>query len=249
MLQKEAYFQWGGEISGLVPKIYHEAEDTLELAVLLANETGEHDILGRLGGDEFGLVVKDRTQEQALQVARQLLKGIQAFRFYWEDKIFSLGMSIGLVSISDAGQSVTNLLRLADAACYRAKEEGRNRIIVTSQFDGEILQRRRGEIDWINSIESAFDQNRFVLYQQPIVRVEADPGEKPMGMEILLRMIDPDGNLVTPDKFLPPAERYNLISVINRWVVRSTFLWLANHPERSTLPALTTINLSGASVA
>jgi len=229
----------------------HAAGDELlrQLAVLLANETGENDILGRLGGDEFGLVVKDRTQEQALQVARRLLKGIQEFRFYWEDKIFSLGMSIGLVSISDAGQSVTNLLRLADAACYRAKEEGRNRIIVTSQFDGEILQRRRGEIDWINSIESAFDQNRFVLYQQPIVRVEADPGEKPMGMEILLRMIDPDGNLVTPDKFLPPAERYNLISVIDRWVVRSTFLWLANHPERSTLPALTTINLSGASVA
>ena len=229
----------------------HAAGDELlrQLAVLLSDETGPDDILGRLGGDEFGLVIKNQTPEQALQIGRKLLEGIQDFRFYWENKIFSLGMSIGLVNITDTGQSLTDLLRLADAACYRAKEEGRNRIIVTNQFDGDILQYRHGEINWINSIESAFDQNRFLLYQQPIFPVEGGMAAKPMAMEILLRMVDKDGNLVTPDKFLPPAERYNLIAVIDRWVVRKLFNWLATHPDKDALPGLTTINLSGASIA
>ena len=229
----------------------HAAGDELlrQLAVVLDQETGPKDILGRLGGDEFGLVISDCTPQDAFQAAKRLLKQIQDFRFYWEDKIFSLGMSIGLVNIVHTGQNVTDLLRLADAACYRAKEEGRNRIIVTDQYDGEMLQRRRGEIEWINNIESAFDQNRFMLYQQPIIQVNAHSGAQPIGMEILLRMIDAEGTLITPDKFLPAAERYNLISVIDRWVIRNTFRWLANFPNPNALPKLTTINLSGASIA
>jgi diguanylate cyclase (GGDEF)-like protein/PAS domain S-box-containing protein len=229
----------------------HTAGDELlrQLSFLLQDNIREQDILGRLGGDEFGLILADCPLECAMEIGNTLLKAAQDFRFYWDDKIFSIGLSIGLVVIANRNQQVTELLHLADAACYRAKEEGRNRISITNQTDGETLQKRRGEIDWINSIESAFDQNRFLLYQQPIVRVGASPGEKPLAMEILLRMLDPDGNLITPDKFLPPAERYNLISVIDRWVVRSTFHWLATHPDPESLPSMTTINLSGASVA
>ena len=229
----------------------HAAGDELlrQLAVLLENKIRPGDRLGRLGGDEFGLILKNCSLQCAMDIGNALLESARNFRFYWGDKIFSIGLSIGLVVITSRNQQVTELLHLADAACYRAKEEGRNRISVTNQVDGEALQKRRGEIDWINGIESAFDQNRFMLYQQPILRVGNQPGETPMAMEILLRMMDPEGNLVTPDKFLPPAERYNLISVIDRWVVRSTFHWLATHPAPETLPPLTTINLSGASIA
>ncbi|WP_456405110.1 EAL domain-containing protein [Thiolapillus sp.] len=228
----------------------HAAGDELlrQLAVLLGNNIDEDDFLGRLGGDEFGLVVKNRSPETALQIGQKLLEDIQSFRFYWEDKIFSLGMSIGLVHITDAGQSITDLLRLADAACYRAKEEGRNRIIVTSQFEGEILQQRHGEMDWITHIESAFEQQRFVLYQQSIHRLQADDSTEVAAMEILLRMLDAEGKLITPDRFIPPAERYNLMSVIDRWVLRNTFRWLVTHADDKHIPPLTTINLSGASV-
>ncbi|WP_456448057.1 EAL domain-containing protein [Thiolapillus sp.] len=229
----------------------HAAGDELlrQLARLLQDNIRDTDILGRLGGDEFGLILPDCPLDCALETGNRLLKAAQDYRFYWDNKIFSIGLSIGLVVIANQKQPVTELLHLADAACYRAKEEGRNRISVTNQTDGKALQKRLGEIDWINSIESAFDQHRFLLYQQPIVKVDAAPGEPPLAMEILLRMVDPDGKLIKPHKFLPPAERYNLISVIDRWVVRTTFYWLATHPDPASLPSLTTINLSGASVA
>ncbi|WP_456379003.1 EAL domain-containing protein [Thiolapillus sp.] len=227
----------------------HAAGDELlrQLAVLLDDNAGDNNTLGRLGGDEFGLVVKNCTPEHALQIGRKLLAEIQNFRFYWGNKIFSLGMSIGLVSITDPGQDVTNLLRLADAACYRAKEEGRNRIIATSQFDGEILLRRK-EIDWITHIESAFEQQRFILYQQPIHRIRGGDLPAIVAMEILLRMRDPKGQIITPDRFIPSAERYNSMAVIDRWVFRNTLHWLATHPDKKHIPPLVTINLSGTSV-
>ncbi|BAO43552.1 EAL domain-containing protein [Thiolapillus brandeum] len=229
----------------------HAAGDELlrQLASLLQNNIRDQDILGRLGGDEFGLILANCPLDCAMKIGNSLLTAARDYRFYWENKIFSIGLSIGLVVIANRNQPITELLRLADAACYRAKEEGRNRISITNQTDDEALHKQRGEIDWINSIESAFDQGRFLLYQQPIIKVDAVPGAPPLAMEILLRMEDPDDNLITPDNFLPPAERYNLISVIDRWVVRGTFHWLATHPDPASLPSLITINLSGASVA
>ena len=229
----------------------HAAGDELlrQLARLLQDNIRDTDILGRLGGDEFGLILPDCPLNCAIETGNRLLTATQGYRFYWDNKIFSIGLSIGLVVIANRKQPVAELMHLADAACYRAKEEGRNRISITNQTDGKALQKRRGEIDWINSIESAFDQKRFMLYQQPIIKVDAAPGEPPLAMEILLRMVDPDHHLVKPLKFLPPAERYNLMSVIDRWVVRTTFYWLATHPDPASLPSLTTINLSGASVA
>ncbi len=228
----------------------HAAGDELlrQLSVLFNKRIGNSDILARLGGDEFGLVLTNQTQESSLAFGKQLLEDIQSFKFYWDNKIFSIGMSIGMVSITDSSQNITNLLRLADAACYRAKEEGRNRIIFSNQYDGEFLQKQHGEINWISNIESAFEQKRFVLYQQPICHT-LDAGESPVfAMEILLRMIDPEGNIITPDHFIPSAERYNLMSVIDRWVVRNTFSWLTNEDNMSCIPELTTINVSGASV-
>ncbi|HDK38506.1 MAG TPA: EAL domain-containing protein, partial [Thiolapillus brandeum] len=170
------------------------------------------------------------------------------FRFYWDNKIFSLGMSICLINITDSSQNITDLLHLPDAVCYRAKEEGRNGIIVDKQFDGEILQRRRGEIEWITQIESAFAQQRFMLYQQPIHEVNVGKHSPVIGMEILLRMRDPDGKLISPDQFIPPAERYNLMSVIDRWVLRHTLKWLITHANDKAIPPLITINVSGASM-
>jgi diguanylate cyclase (GGDEF)-like protein/PAS domain S-box-containing protein len=228
----------------------HAAGDELlrQLSVLLNKNIGNNDILARLGGDEFGLVLTNHTQENALAFGQSLLEDIQDFKFYWDNKIFSVGMSIGMVSITDSGQNIVDLLRLADAACYRAKEEGRNRIVATNEYDGELLQKQHGEINWITNIESAFEQRRFVLYQQPICITHIENSSPAFAMEILLRMIDPEGNIVTPDHFIPSAERYNLMSVIDRWVVRNTFSWLTDIDNRNKIPQLTTINLSGASV-
>ena len=221
----------------------HSAGDELlkQLADLLRSNLEESATLARLGGDEFGLVLENCTLETGKEVASRLLRAVSEFRFYWNDKIFTLGMSIGLVVIDDPRAEASQLLSMADAACYRAKEEGRNRCYVYSHSD-EALTHRQVELNWLGRIESAFSEERFLLYQQPIVPLQGgDPGF----MEILLRMRDEEGRLVTPDKFLPAAERYNLMPTIDRWVVRSTLHWMN---ENTDYEGRLSINLSGASL-
>ncbi len=222
----------------------HGAGDELlkQLAHLLRSRLPEGAVLARLGGDEFGLILENCSLEEGEKVATDLLQAVGDFRFYWKDKIFTLGMSIGLVQIDDPRGDASRLLSMADAACYRAKEEGRNRCYVYSPSD-EAFSHRRAELGWLERIENAFAEDRFLLYQQPIVPVGGDSG--PGFAEILLRMHDPEGRLVTPDKFLPAAERYNLMPTIDRWVVRSTLRWMAGHPEYG---GMLSINLSGASL-
>ncbi|RTZ75111.1 MAG: histidine kinase [Gammaproteobacteria bacterium] len=223
----------------------HGAGDELlkQLADLLRSTVGERGILGRLGGDEFGLILQDCSLDGGQEVARELLEAVSNFRFYWEEKIFTLGMSIGVVSIDDHRSEASRLLSMADAACYRAKEEGRNRYYIYSSAD-QVLSHRKTELSWINRIESAFEEERFLLYQQPILPLQN--GEENNGFfEVLLRMRDEEQQLVTPDKFLPAAERYNLMPTIDRWVVRHTLGWLCANLDYQ---GIVSINLSGASL-
>lgn len=223
----------------------HSAGDELlkQLSELLRNTVGERGILGRLGGDEFGLILQSCSLDGGQQMARELLEAVGDFRFYWEEKIFTLGMSIGLVSIDDHRAEASRLLSMADAACYRAKEEGRNRYYVYSSAD-QVLSHRKAELNWINRIESAFEEERFMLYHQPIFPLQEEEGGGDF-IEVLLRMRDEEQQLVTPDKFLPAAERYNLMPTIDRWVVRHSLRWLCAQPGYT---GIVSINLSGASL-
>ncbi len=221
----------------------HRAGDELlkQLADLLRAKLPENATLARLGGDEFGLILEDCPLQKGESVATRLLEAVSEFRFYWEDKIFTLGMSIGIVQIDDPRCDASRLLSKADAACYRAKEEGRNRYYVYSPGD-RALSHRQAELGWLGRIESAFAEERFLLYQQPIVPLQ---GDAPRFCEVLLRMRSTEGDLVTPDKFLPAAERYNLMPAIDRWVVRTLLKWMRTHPAYE---GLFSVNLSGASL-
>jgi len=224
----------------------HSAGDELlkQLADLLRDNIGDSGILARLGGDEFGLILENCDLEKGRESASRLLQAVGDFRFYWNDKIFTLGMSIGIVVIDDPRAEASQLLSMADAACYRAKEEGRNRFYVYSPHD-KAFSHRRDQLGWLGRIEAAFAEERFLLYQQPILPLQDNTGCLPVFAEILLRMKDENGHLVTPDKFLPAAERYNLMPTIDRWVVRTSLRWLNdNRNYQGTL----SINLSGASL-
>ena len=225
----------------------HVAGDQLlsQLGTLLDNKVRNNDTLARLGGDEFGVLLEGCCIERGVQIAEMLRQMISDFRFVWEDKIFQVGISIGLVEIASSSESSIAVMSAADAACYVAKEEGRNRIQVFQS--GNKGAERYGEMQWVARIHKAIDENRLLLYRQNIVAVTADASMA--HAEILLRMQDENGTVIPPMAFIPAAERYNVMVMIDRWVVKNTFEWLVANPLNSNNhPQCFSINLSGQSL-
>lgn len=223
----------------------HVAGDELlrQLAVLLQKTVRSSDVVARLGGDEIGILLKYCELEVARNVAENIRSTIKAFRFAWEDRTFEIGACVGLVAVVPDSRSVTELLSAADMACYAAKEHGRNRVHVFQAEDRE-LERRRGEMQWVSRITDAIDNDRFCLYYQPIVPL--DGPDQPL-YEVLIRMRDEDGTVIPPMAFIPAAERYGLMTAIDRWVVARTFDY-ASGLQVGRSPFNCTINLSGQSM-
>ena len=233
----------------------HVAGDELlrQLGDLLQQHVRKRDTLARLGGDEFAVLMEHCGIEQAQRVAQNLRATIADFRYRWEDKSFALGVSIGVVPITRDSRDVGEVMRAADTACYVAKDGGRNRIHVSREND-EQLARRHGEMQWVVQIQRALDENRFFLEYMPIEQVAGSSGRgKPQvegrQYELLLRMRDESGMIIPPGAFMPSAERYNLCTDIDRWVVNAAFEWLSSHPEHLRDLGLCSINLSSRSLS
>jgi len=223
----------------------HEAGDQLikEIATIISARLGEKDVLARMGGDEFGVLLYDRSPREARTVAEQISESVRAFHFSWDDRVFSLGTSVGLVPITGEDQDLTSLLSSADAACYVAKETGRNRIHEFEPGD-TVMAERYGEMQWISRIHKALADDRLCLYRQSIVPMSPNASLSPM-YELLVRMIDEDGNLVSPGSFIPAAERYHLVSSIDKWVVHNALATLKEIDE----DAYFVLNVSGQSLS
>ena len=224
----------------------HVAGDELlgQIARVFQSIARQSDTLARLGGDEFGILMENCTLEQSQRVAESLLEAIRGFHFSWEGQSFRIGISIGLVAITPAVRDLTDLMKQADAACYMAKDLGRNRIHVYHQDDSELV-RRQGEMQWVSRINRALDEDRFCLYAQPIVSLGGNGEEH---FEFLLRMLDEDGKIIPPGAFLPAAERYDLIGKLDAWVVKNAFSLIATHAEFFEQVHFASINLSGKSL-
>ncbi len=226
----------------------HNAGDELlkQLAALMHERVRDSDILARLGGDEFGVLLEHCPVERAVEIANKILTTVREFRFAWQDKAFEVGISIGLVPIHNESGDFTQILSAADAACYVAKDSGRNRIHIYQPDDDAVLQ-RHGEMQWVHRLSSAFDSNHFQLYAQPIVHVS---GERLVShYEILVRMEDGRGGVIPPTAFIPAAERYNLMPMIDRWVIRHTLEMIREaQGELAFPPVEVAINLSGQSL-
>jgi diguanylate cyclase (GGDEF)-like protein/PAS domain S-box-containing protein len=226
----------------------HVAGDELlrQLTPLLEAKLRQSDTLARLGGDEFGVLLENCSPEPALRVADLLRKTVGEFHFSWQEKVFPVGVSIGLATFSNAGETLADVLRMADAACYVAKDKGRNRIHVYTPEDKELAQ-RHGEMAWIGKIQKTLDEQRFVLYSQKILPL-GDNDEHGEHYEILIRMLDEGGKLVPPMAFIPAAERYGLMPILDRWVIKTAFSqYAARHPAGGP-PGSCSINLSGTSI-
>ncbi|MBL4762481.1 MAG: EAL domain-containing protein [Gammaproteobacteria bacterium] len=226
----------------------HVAGDELlrQITTLLQEQVRDTDLLARLGGDEFGVLMNSCPIEPAERIANNMRKLIEDYRFGWGDQNFSIGVSIGLVPLDNQSQSMAEVLSSADSACYAAKDGGRNRVHVFQLDDIEMAE-RKGEMQWISRITAALEEDRFVLYFQPIAQVKNAGEEDCTHGEVLVRMLAEDGSIIPPGAFIPAAERYDLMTKIDRWVIDNTFDWIVKN-EGLFSNVMFSINLSGQSL-
>ncbi|MEJ2523531.1 MAG: EAL domain-containing protein [Gammaproteobacteria bacterium] len=173
------------------------------------------DVVSRLGGDEFGILLEDCAVDRAVEIADDLRSSIRDYRFVWKDAAFDVGVSIGLVAITEESQNIEGLLSAADVACYAAKDAGRNRIHIYQQGD---TAERHAEMQWVSRVTRALEDGRMELYFQPIVPIHGNPDRRGH-FELLVRMRDEGGHAVPPSAFIPAAERYNVMPMVDRWVI------------------------------
>jgi diguanylate cyclase (GGDEF)-like protein/PAS domain S-box-containing protein len=224
----------------------HLAGDELlrQVSADLRNQLeGEEHISGRLGGDEFGVLLLDTPLARGMAVARNLLRNLNR-KFIWQKNAFHITASIGLVPVAGVNTDGYGILAAADDASYLAKEAGGNTVKVYETADYTFLK-RRGEMQWISRLNHALEDGRFVLWGQPIV---ATVGHGPEHLEVLIRLLDKDQSLISPADFIPAAEKYNLMPAVDRWVLTHAFEYLAAYAANNRFP-LFSINLSGASLA
>lgn len=219
----------------------HAAGDELikQVSQLLQATLRERDIVGRLGGDEFGIMLTQCSHEDALRVAEKVRKAVVDLHFAWGVRSYRIGVSIGLVLLDSRSSSLKEVMKAADAACYMAKEKGRNRIHLYSDDDAE-LSVRQTEMEAVSRIRAALENDRFCLHLQTIAPLRGGRAHA----EVLVRMLDEQGGLVPPMAFIPAAERYDLMPLLDRWVIRHAFEALAQQAAGTSWA----INLSGASV-
>lgn len=226
----------------------HQAGDELLrlLTALIKPRLRERDTFARLGGDEFGILLEHCPPDKTMSIADELRQLIKDFRFSWNNQVFTLGVSIGVVNLMDVWDiEAVDPLKLADTACYAAKDAGRNYVYLYQTTDKEILQ-REGEMNWINRISQAIEHGLFELHAQIIAPLQKDTLPS---VELLIRMVNKEnGELIPPGAFLPSAERYGLMEKVDRWVVSNTLEFFTQSPALLEKVAYFSINLSGLSI-
>jgi len=224
----------------------HHAGDQLliELTRLMMKRLQPEDVFARVGGDEFAIIAHGRTFDEVCTLAESLREQVQDYVFAYETQQFRVSLSIGLVPINAAVESLESVLADVDSACYVAKQSGRNRVHLNAENDQEVV-RYRSDIAGVRSIRQALAEERLTLFFQPVFGIEKD-GVSMAHCEVLLRIKSENGELFSPARFIPIAEKYNIMSEIDRWVFATVADWMAIHQEIYRVPRLL-VNLSGLS--
>ncbi len=223
----------------------HLAGDNMlrEVANLIKEQVRDSDFVGRLGGDEFGALLIGCPIEKARQIASDICNAIADYRFVWKDKIFNIGISIGLVEISHVSGTLQDVMSAADSVCYVAKQEGRGKVHVYSARD-EVVARERGDIQWLRQLQAALHEDKFQLAVQPIIAMRGGVESGP-AFEVLIRLPDSKGRTADSAEFLRPAERYQLMPQIDRWVVNAALTAVSSGDIKLASGRSCAINLSG----
>ncbi len=223
----------------------HMAGDNMlrEVAALIKDQVRDSDFVGRLGGDEFGSLLIGCPIDKARQIATDICNAIADYRFVWKDKIFNIGISVGLVEISHASGTLQDVMSAADSACYMAKQQGRGQVHIYSARD-EAVARERGDIQWLRQLQTALHEDSFELAVQPIIAMRGKTDSGP-AIEVLIRLNDGRSRSTETAEFLKPAERYQMMPQIDRWVINATLAAISGGEIKLAGRRSCAINLSG----
>ena len=226
----------------------HSAGDQclIQVTTLIESFIRSDDVLSRLGGDEFGLILKNCTQDGALKITNKISNAISGMKFSWEGCDYSLGVSIGINLLDKNSHDAADAIRKADLACYTAKDHGKSLIYIYEEEDSELI-RRQEESYWATRITEAIDNDRLQLFAQPIIALNNKDSHL-RHVEILVRLLDEDNQLITPDAFIPAAERYNLMHLVDRKIILETFSFIHKYSDKDEDITHYSINLSGNTV-
>jgi diguanylate cyclase (GGDEF)-like protein/PAS domain S-box-containing protein len=218
-----------------------------QIAAHIQGNISRKDISARIGGDEFAIILKDCDPDDSINVAKRLKDAVESRKFVWQTSAYPVTLSIGIVPLSQESDSIHAVLASGDDACHLSKEEGGNRVSVFHAKDTKFMK-RRGEMEWISKINRAAEENRFVLYQQTIAPLKDSLDLRPKA-EVLIRLVNEDGSIARPGDFIPAAERYNLMPLIDRWVIKNAIGSYKDLSDRGSplKSSLISINLSGPS--
>jgi diguanylate cyclase (GGDEF)-like protein/PAS domain S-box-containing protein len=224
----------------------HTAGDNMlrEVASLIRETVRDSDTVGRIGGDEFALLLVGCPLEKARQICDNVVRSVNDYRFVWKDRIFNIGVSVGLVEIGRNSGSLEDILSAADSACYVAKKQGGLHVHVYSARE-EASARHSGEIQWLRRLQSALRDNKFELFFQPIMHARAG-GVKGPALEVFVRLEGENGQPPPPPaEFIRAAERYRLMPLVDRWVVRAVLAALGRGGLRLPPGRSVAINIAG----
>ena len=226
----------------------HTAGDELlrQLSEIVQVQIRSTDVFARLGGDEFGILMERCDEDRAVEIAEAIRGSVEGYRFEWQESFTTIRVSIGVVIVTSQDDNVAKLMSSADVACYSAKDMGRNQVHLYRNSDVSL---RHEEMKWVSRITSAVEDERFELYYQPIIGINDVDGKARGHYELLLRMKDEKGDIICPDQFIPSAERYNLMSTLDRWVIKTALTDLADHESKNEARYTLAINLSGTSLS
>lgn len=224
----------------------HSAGDALlkEVSKIMQSCIRSTDTLARIGGDEFAVILNRCDTENAMEIAREICRSVDEFRFVYNEQRFRIGASLGLVMIDKSWASSASLMQAADSACYEAKRAGRNRVHLYYDNDN-LIEAQRDDVQWVSRIEHALEDDGFILFCQRIMPLKSNGLEH---AEILIRMKGQNGELISPSAFLPAAERFHIVSRIDRWVIAQVFQWMHEHKDSLSHIESISVNLSGQSL-
>ncbi|WP_198134684.1 EAL domain-containing protein [Psychromonas ingrahamii] len=226
----------------------HFAGDTLlkEISVVLTQTVRAKDLVARIGGDEFAILFQSSDLQAAKQIAQDVCDKIAQIRFHHKDKFYHVGASIGVVPLDGRWDNAEAAQQAGEIACFAAKHEGRGRVHMYTDLDKTVME-QRDQMQWASRLQQAIDENRFELFAQPIMALD-EQAEQGLHFEVLLRLRETGGALVSPAVFMASAEQFGLATQIDHWVVNNVLKWMKTHADELEKVHIIAVNLSGNSV-